>query len=373
MKRATLIVVAAALMLCSCGQGAGSQSGSAEQLTWQEQYDLGVRYLEDGNYEEAIIAFTAAIEIDPKRAENYVARGDAYAGYAQALAEDGRLNDDALEAYENAVKDYRTAIRRDKTDVSVYQKAAEVYIILGDTDSAAELIEKGLNATEDESLQDLQDELAGVIIPSELVQGSEEWNTLVEFLTQFIWCGIYDHETASYGLAGKNNIMEGLLSQNWDTGFPYHDELYPGEANEDVWYEPVPLDPLGRWSSYTKVNSDKLEWLLIHIFNCSRSDIEKMKDAIKAGQNEDIYYLDGYYYYSIDGFGVDILWPEIINIERKGMRYYVEYELWYQEINDDPDNTEKILFGLYQAEVSLKEIDGKTYWSLYRASEEKIN
>ena len=37
--------------------------------TWQEQYDRGVRYLEDGNYEEAIIAFTAAIEIDPKRAE----------------------------------------------------------------------------------------------------------------------------------------------------------------------------------------------------------------------------------------------------------------------------------------------------------------
>ena len=46
--------------------------------TWQEQYDLGVRYLEDGDYEEAIIAFTAAIEIDPKRAEAYVGRGNAY-------------------------------------------------------------------------------------------------------------------------------------------------------------------------------------------------------------------------------------------------------------------------------------------------------
>ncbi len=45
--------------------------------TWQEQYDLGVRYLEEGNYEEAIIAFTAAIEIDP-RAESYLGRGQAY-------------------------------------------------------------------------------------------------------------------------------------------------------------------------------------------------------------------------------------------------------------------------------------------------------
>ena len=44
--------------------------------TWQEKYDLGVRYLSEGNYEEAIIAFTAAIEIDPKQASAYVGRGD---------------------------------------------------------------------------------------------------------------------------------------------------------------------------------------------------------------------------------------------------------------------------------------------------------
>lgn len=47
-------------------------------LTWQEQYDLGVRYLSEGNYEEAIIAFTAAIEIDPKRPEGYLGLADTY-------------------------------------------------------------------------------------------------------------------------------------------------------------------------------------------------------------------------------------------------------------------------------------------------------
>ena len=41
--------------------------------TWQEQYDLGIRYLSEGNYEEAIIAFTAAIEIDPKQVDAYLA------------------------------------------------------------------------------------------------------------------------------------------------------------------------------------------------------------------------------------------------------------------------------------------------------------
>ena len=74
MKRATaswLIPILCLLMLCSCGKSPAEQ--------WQEQYDLGVRYLSEGNYEEAIIAFTAAIEIDPNRAEAYVSRGNAYA------------------------------------------------------------------------------------------------------------------------------------------------------------------------------------------------------------------------------------------------------------------------------------------------------
>lgn len=47
-------------LLTGCGSGTGGS-------TWQDQYDLGMLYLSEGNYEEAIIAFTAAIEIDPKR------------------------------------------------------------------------------------------------------------------------------------------------------------------------------------------------------------------------------------------------------------------------------------------------------------------
>lgn len=57
------------LSLCACAQ---------EGPTWNEQYDLGVRYLSEGNYEEAIIAFTAAIEIDPKRPEAYSGLANTY-------------------------------------------------------------------------------------------------------------------------------------------------------------------------------------------------------------------------------------------------------------------------------------------------------
>ena len=45
---------------------------------WQESYDLGMRYLSEGNYAEAIIAFDKAIEIDPKQPMAYVGLADVY-------------------------------------------------------------------------------------------------------------------------------------------------------------------------------------------------------------------------------------------------------------------------------------------------------
>ena len=66
-----ILTLALVLGLAGCGQDAAA--------AWQEQYDLGVRYLSEGNYEEAILAFTAAIEIDAKRPEGLIGRGDAYA------------------------------------------------------------------------------------------------------------------------------------------------------------------------------------------------------------------------------------------------------------------------------------------------------
>ena len=71
MKRicSLFLTLALVLGLCACGQKAP---------TWEEQYDLGVKYLSEGNYQEAIIAFTAAIEIDPKRPEAYIGLADVY-------------------------------------------------------------------------------------------------------------------------------------------------------------------------------------------------------------------------------------------------------------------------------------------------------
>ena len=130
MKRLTagILSLVMLLVLCGCGKKDG-------ETTWQEQYDLGVRYLSDGNYEEAIIAFTAAIEIDPRRAEAYVGRGSAYIGAGETVK-----NLAAAQA------DYEKAIELDDTNAEAYLGLADVYIRQGEYDEAANILGRGLEA-----------------------------------------------------------------------------------------------------------------------------------------------------------------------------------------------------------------------------------
>ena len=68
---ALFTLLALTLSLCACKNTAAR---------WQEQYDLGMWYLSDGEYEEAIIVFNAAIEIDPTQADAYLSLANAYIG-----------------------------------------------------------------------------------------------------------------------------------------------------------------------------------------------------------------------------------------------------------------------------------------------------
>ena len=129
----TIVLV---LGLCACGQSA--------EATWQDQYDLGVRYLSEGNYEEAIIAFTAAIEIDPKRPEAYVGRGGAYIGSGETA-----------ENLAAALADYEAALELDETSADAWLGLADVYIRQGDYDKALEILREALEKTGgDQSIAD---------------------------------------------------------------------------------------------------------------------------------------------------------------------------------------------------------------------------
>jgi tetratricopeptide (TPR) repeat protein len=162
------------LLLAACGQKA---------LTYEEQINLGQRFLEEGDYEQAIVAFTAAIRIEPKLSPAYVGLADAHKGLGQPeeavaairqgveaisdVASSGDLiawteifGDEAFASgdYDTAILAYDTLVFADPRS-EYFQKLAEAYIAAGDVDSAIEILRRGYEYTGDEALAERLDEL----------------------------------------------------------------------------------------------------------------------------------------------------------------------------------------------------------------------
>ena len=98
------IMLVASLLGCGTKMQNGATSNDLEEYTWQQQYDLGMRYLAEGKYAEAVIAFSAAIQIDAKQAQAFVGRGDAFVHLGTS-----DLADKAIENFDNALTDYQHA------------------------------------------------------------------------------------------------------------------------------------------------------------------------------------------------------------------------------------------------------------------------
>lgn len=135
MKRIVAFIVSTllALSLAACDERTNSTN-------WQEQYDLGIRYLTEGSYEEAIIAFTAAIEIDPKQALAFIGRGQAYV-----------LSDETEEYLTAAQTDFETALALDETIPDAWLGLVDVYIRRGEYDRALEILREALDKTNGDS------------------------------------------------------------------------------------------------------------------------------------------------------------------------------------------------------------------------------
>ncbi len=181
----TLVLI---LGLAACGQKAPA---------WQEQYDLGVKYLSEGNYEEAIIAFTAAIEIDPKRPEAYIGRGGAYIGSGETA-----------ENLAAALADYEQAAALDETNAEAYLGMADVYIRMGEYDKALELLRSALDKTGgDERIAGKIAEIeSGIYTDS---SGRKRRESSYDGDGNLIWYRIYgypegkSYEVTSYDAAGN--------------------------------------------------------------------------------------------------------------------------------------------------------------------------
>lgn len=239
MKRIFAILLSVILLagLCSCGEAKEVMS------EWQKQYDSGTEFLSDGNYEEAIAAFNAAIEIDPKQPE-------AYLNLAKAYAESG------------------------------------------DVEKAREVLESGIDKTGSKTLTDYLAELSGV--GDENLDDVENVDKKAEIETIELDNGTFVIE---YDSTGKT-IKETYYNPNGTISFTY-DYDSNGNKIKETHYNPdetisstYDYDSNGNSMKITEYNPDGT------ISSYSTSDYDSNENMIKSTY----YNFDGTtnYYYTFD-------------------------------------------------------------------------
>lgn len=166
MKKALIIALIVALSI-AIGFFLGGRLFDSNRGEWQEQYDLGVRYLSEGKYEDAIIAFSAAINIDPYQTSAYMRRIEAYAAVG------------GEENYRKALQDCDTVLSMDDKLISVWLGAAALIERLEGPEAALDFLQQALEKTDNEQAitdkiremeDNIQDDVSGETTAAETVE-----------------------------------------------------------------------------------------------------------------------------------------------------------------------------------------------------------
>lgn len=221
-----------------------SQPNTQSQLS--EQISLGEKYLTEENYEEAIVAFKKAIEIESNDPELYIKLADAYmangdSDNAIATLENGykQTNDEAIKKkldefktqleydklisdgekafsdknYTEAVKKFEKAIELKPTEVKPYISAADCYVNSKDNDSAKKILEKGYEKTKSNDIKKKLDELKKQMNTRiSYTKKSDEFNYKKEngnwnYNGKADWV-VFDNPNHKKGITTINNIID---------------------------------------------------------------------------------------------------------------------------------------------------------------------
>lgn len=143
-KKLSLVLILMLFVLTACQSVTAIISDP-----YKEQINLGYKFIEEGNYEEAILAFNKAIEINIKRDE-------AYLGLAETYAERGDENT-VNDVNDILAEGYRQS--NSKNIISQYIKLADKLIQYGMSEWANLLLQLGYEVTGNEQIKNKIDEL----------------------------------------------------------------------------------------------------------------------------------------------------------------------------------------------------------------------
>lgn len=178
-KIVPLSLLALFIFFCGCGPKAAKPGGILD--TPQGHYEQGKKFLEKGNYDQALSEFQRSKALDPKYAPAYEGLALAYLGlgdldsawknvkeckkldrkYSPGYVAAGRIYD-AEGKYKKAISEYKKALRYDSKNTDAYYHMGKTYVNWDKYDDAEKSFKKGLeieptNLKLDEEWKRLQD------------------------------------------------------------------------------------------------------------------------------------------------------------------------------------------------------------------------
>lgn len=148
MKNNRKIVIVAGIMalaVLAAGIIGVAAYNNLDSVKLKRQMDLGQQYLAELDYEQAIVAFQAVIEIDPKSAEAYLGMAEAYIGLgdtenAIAVLRQGYEAADQNEEIRQVLIEVYIQEAKKCTETEDYLKALEYYDFLLELDGENEQV-----------------------------------------------------------------------------------------------------------------------------------------------------------------------------------------------------------------------------------------
>lgn len=201
---------------------------------------------------------------------------------------------------------------------------------------------------------------------SYVFENEETEKALVSFLDFFSkWYAASPHGNWKYDSAraadGSGNILACIASSKACADWT----LYSEKSFEDRFVEKA-NDPRG-WAlqsnCYYIFDARTVEFIAREIFNVSDSDIETLR---VNGELNRLFYKQNENYYTLSDENLrSLVNVSSVDVKPHGDRFTVSFTLnGVCELNDE--GTVRVVYRDCSAEMGLKNIDGREYWSLYR-------
>lgn len=189
----------------------------------RQHLELGEKYLNELNYNAAVIEFTSAIEVAPRSQDAYLGRGDAYLG---------------LTEYENAEADFTVVIELNTDTVDGYVGRSRAHAGQGDQAAAVEDLEmaiaNGLDAARAEKIRQEIEK------PADPLQADQ---------VRWIMEPTYDYQQVIPLKGSSFSDIPGDYSDGQEAISQYFYEMsFPGYSNLPQYYQVQLAD--GSWRLY---------------------------------------------------------------------------------------------------------------------------